>query len=321
MKKRKLGRTGLKTGPLIFGGNVFGWTAGEAMSFNLLDAFVDAGLNMIDTADVYSMWIPGNQGGESETIIGKWLKKSGKRNKVLITTKVGVDINVKKMPGEVNLKKDYILKEVEDSLKRLQIDCIDVYQAHRDDENTPLEESLAALDQLLLDGKVRSIGASNYTADRLAEALQVSADNSFARYETLQPCYNLYDRNSYEGALQDLCVQEEIGVVTYFSLACGFLTGKYRTARDLENRPRAYRVKEMMNDRGMRILQGLDQVAKELNASPAQVSLAWIMAQPGIAAPIASATNLDQLEELVGAARLKLSKEAIEILNKASAYS
>ena len=321
MNKRKLGKTGLETGPLIFGGNVFGWTADEAMSFKILDAFVDAGLNLIDTADVYSMWIPGNKGGESETIIGKWLKKSGKRNKVLIATKVGVDINVKNMPGAINLKPDYILKEVEDSLKRLQIDCIDIYMAHRDDENTPLEESLAAFDRLVRDGKVRSIGASNYEAGRLDQALQVSADHGFARYETLQPCYNLYDRNGYEGPLQDLCVQEEIGVVTYFSLACGFLTGKYRTAKDLEGRPRAYRVKEMMNDRGTRILQGLDQVAKELKATPAQIALAWVMAQPGIAAPIASATNLQQLDDLIGAARLELPAEAIETLIKASAYS
>lgn len=320
MNKRKLGRTGLETGPLIFGGNVFGWTADEAMTFRLLDAFVDAGLNVIDTADVYSMWIPGNQGGESETIIGKWLKQSGKRDQVLIITKVGVDINVKKMPGEINLKKDYILDEVEESLKRLQIDCIDIYMAHRDDDSVPLEESLAAFDQLLRDGKVRSIGASNYEADRLAQALQVSADNGFARYETLQPCYNLYDRNSYEGPLQDLCVKEDIGVVTYFSLACGFLTGKYRSEKDLENRPRAYRVKEMMNDRGMRILQAVDQVAGEINTTPAQIALAWIMAQPGIAAPIASATSLQQLEDLIGAARLELPADAVAILNKASAY-
>lgn len=320
MNKRKLGRTGLETGPLIFGGNVFGWTADEAMSFKLLDAFVDAGLNLIDTADVYSMWIPGNEGGESETIIGRWLQKTGKRDQVTIITKVGVDINVKEMPGKINLKKDYILKEVEDSLRRLQIDCIDIYMAHRDDENVPMEESLSAFDQLLRDGKVRSIGASNYEADRLTRALQVSADNGFARYETLQPCYNLYDRDSYEGPLQDLCVKEEIGVVTYFSLACGFLTGKYRTEKDLENRPRAYRVREMMNDRGMRILQGLDKVAAETGSTPAQVSLAWVMAQPGIAAPIASATSLDQLNELIGAARLELSSESIDILNKASAY-
>jgi len=320
MIKRKLGRTGLETAPLIFGGNVFGWTADEAMSFKLLDAFVDAGLNVIDTADVYSMWVPGHQGGESETIIGKWLKKSGKRDQVLITTKVGVDINVKSMPGAVTLKPDYILKEVEDSLKRLQIDCIDIYMAHRDDETVPLEESLAAFEKLLQQGKVRTIGASNYSATRLAEALRASTDHGYARYETLQPCYNLYDRNAYEGDIQDLCVQEDIGVVTYFSLACGFLTGKYRNEKDLEGRPRAYRVKEMMNPRGMRILRGMDQVARELNVTPAQIALAWVMAQPGIAAPIASATSLEQLEELVGAVHLELPADMLTVLDEASAY-
>jgi len=319
MQKRKLGRTGLETGPLVFGGNVFGWTADEQMSFKLLDAFVDAGLNFIDTADVYSMWIPGNQGGESETVIGKWLKKSGKRDRVLINTKVGVDINVKKMPGEINLKRDYIFKEVEESLKRLQTDYVDLYQAHRDDENTPQEESLEAFDRLVRDGKVKYIGASNFNAQRLAAALDVSRKQGYARYEVLQPLYNLYDRKDFEAGLQDLCIRENIGVITYFSLGCGFLTGKYRTEKDLENRPRAYRVKEMMNDRGMRILAGLDQVAAEYNVTPAQVSLAWLMAQPGITAPIASATNLDQLNDLIGAARLELSEEAVRLLNDASA--
>lgn len=319
MKIRKLGTTGLETGPLVFGGNVFGWTADEQMSFKLLDAFVDAGLNFIDTADVYSMWIPGNQGGESETIIGKWLKQSGKRDQVLINTKVGVDINVKKMPGEINLTRDYILREVEDSLQRLQTDYVDLYQAHRDDENTPMEESLEALDKLVRDGKVRHIGASNFSAERLAAALKVSGGNGLARYEVLQPCYNLYDRQDFEGGLQQLCIDEDIGVITYFSLGCGFLTGKYRTEKDLENRPRAYRVKEMMNERGMRILDGLDQVAAECHATQAQVALAWLMAQPGITAPIASATNLDQLNDLVGAAQLELSEEAIRVLNEAGA--
>jgi len=266
------------------------------------------------------MWVPGHQGGESETIIGKWLKKSGKRDQVLITTKVGVDINVKSMPGAVTLKPDYILKEVEDSLKRLQIDCIDIYMAHRDDETVPLEESLAAFEKLLQQGKVRTIGASNYSATRLAEALRASTDHGYARYETLQPCYNLYDRNAYEGDIQDLCVQEDIGVVTYFSLACGFLTGKYRNEKDLEGRPRAYRVKEMMNPRGMRILRGMDQVARELNVTPAQIALAWVMAQPGIAAPIASATSLEQLEELVGAVHLELPADMLTVLDEASAY-
>ena len=321
MDKRSLGNTGLQTGPLIFGGNVFGWTADEAMSFKLLDAFVDAGMNVIDTADVYSMWIPGNEGGESETIIGKWLKQSGKREQVVIITKVGVDINVKEIPGRINLHSEYILDEVEQSLKRLQIDCIDIYMAHRDDETVPLEETLEAFDQLIKQGKVRSVGASNYEAGRLQQALVTSAVNGFARYETLQPCYNLYDREGFENGLQDLCVKEGIGAVTYFALACGFLTGKYRTGADLEGRPRAYRVREMMNERGMRILAALDSVSAEVNATPAQVSLAWILAQPGIAAPIASATTLEQLDELVGAANLKLPVEAVTRLNEASRYA
>jgi len=318
MKKRKLGTTGLEVGPLVFGGNVFGWTADEQMSFKLLDAFVDAGLNFIDTADVYSMWIPGNHGGESETIIGKWLKQSGKRDKVLINTKVGVDINVKQMPGKINLKRDYILSEVEESLRRLQTDYVDLYQAHRDDENTPMDESLEALDRLVRDGKVRHIGASNFSAPRLAEALGVSEAQGYASYEVLQPCYNLYDRKEFEGDLQDLCVEQDIGVITYFSLGCGFLTGKYRSEKDLENRPRAYRVKEMLNDRGMRILTGLDQVAEQYQVTQAQAALAWLLAQPGVTAPIASATNLDQLQDLVGAAALELSVEAVQLLDEAS---
>ena len=319
MKKNKLGNSGLETGPLVFGGNVFGWTVDEQMSFKLLDAFVDAGLNFIDTADVYSMWIPGNEGGESETIIGKWLKKSGKRDKVLITTKVGVDINVKKMPGEVNLKKTYILEEFEQSLKRLQTDYVDLYQAHRDDENTPLEETLEAFDQLIRDGKVRAIGASNYAADRLATALKTSEENGLVRYETLQPCYNLYDRKDFEGALQNLCVEENIGVITYFSLGCGFLTGKYRSDKDLENKPRAYRVRDMMNERGFKILAALDEIAEETGATHAQISLAWLMEQPAVVAPIASATSLDQLNELIGATNVKLSEEALNKLNIAGA--
>jgi aryl-alcohol dehydrogenase-like predicted oxidoreductase len=322
MQKRKLTKSGLETGPLIFGGNVFGWTANETMSFKLLDAFVDAGLNLIDTADVYSMWVPGNQGGESEAIIGKWLARSGKRDQVLITTKVGVDIRVKQMAGEGApcLKKDYILWEVEASLRRLQTDYIDLYQAHRDDEDTPLEETLEAFDQLVRQGKVRAIGASNYTAERLSAALSTGRAHNLPLYETLQPLYNLYDRADFEQGLQALCRREGIGVIPYFSLGCGFLTGKYRTGADLEGRPRAYRVREMMNERGMRILQGLDTVAKELGATLAQVSLAWLMAQPAITAPIASATSLEQLEDLAGAAQINLSEEMLGILNQASAY-
>jgi len=319
MKTRKLGNTGLETPPLAFGGNVFGWTADEAMSFRLLDAFVDAGFNFIDTADVYSMWVPGNEGGESETVIGNWLQKSGKRDQVIIATKVGVDMAVKEMPGKVNLTREYILKEVDASLQRLKTDHIDLYQAHRDDEATPLEETLEAFDKLVEEGKVRSIGASNFTAARLTEALRVSEEHGYPRYETLQPCYNLYDRGDFEGELQDLCVRENIGVITYFSLGCGFLTGKYRTEKDLENRPRAYRVKDMMNERGMRILDALDAVAEETGATQAQVSLAWLMTRPGVTAPIASATNLEQLQDLMGAARLQLSSDQAQRLDQASA--
>jgi aryl-alcohol dehydrogenase-like predicted oxidoreductase len=319
MKTRKLGNTGLETPPLAFGGNVFGWTADEAMSFRLLDAFVDAGFNFIDTADVYSMWIPGNEGGESETVIGNWLQKSGKRDQVIIATKVGVDMAVKEMPGKVNLTKEYILKEVDASLQRLKTDHIDLYQAHRDDEATPLEETLEAFDKLVEEGKVRAIGASNYSAGRLAEALRISEENGYPRYETLQPCYNLYDRSDFEGELQGLCVRENIGVISYFSLGCGFLTGKYRTEKDLENRPRAYRVKDMMNERGMRILDALDAVAEETGATQAQISLAWLMTRPGVVAPIASATTLEQLNDLIGAARLQLSSEQLQRLDQASA--
>jgi aryl-alcohol dehydrogenase-like predicted oxidoreductase len=319
MNKRRLGNTGIETGPLIFGGNVFGWTADEKTSFDLLDAFVDAGFNVIDTADIYSMWIPGNQGGESETVIGNWLRRSGRRDQVIIATKVGVDMAVKEMPGKVNLGKEYILEEVEESLKRLNTDYIDLYQAHRDDESTPLEETLEAFDQLVDEGKVRAIGASNYSAPRLAEALRISDDNDYPRYETLQPCYNLYDRQGFEGELQQLCIDEDIGVITYFSLGSGFLTGKYRTEKDLEDRPRAYRVREMMNERGMRILAALDEVADETGATQAQVALAWLMAQPGVTAPIASATSLDQLQQLIGATQLQLDAAALERLSRAGA--
>jgi len=314
--KRKLGNTGMETAPLMLGGNVFGWTADEAMTFNLLDAFLAAGLNMIDTADVYSKWIPGHKGGESETIIGNWLAQRGGRDKVLIATKVGVEM----APGESGLSKAYILREVERSLSRLKTDYIDLYQSHRDDTETSLEETLEAYEELIKAGKVRAIGASNYKADRLAEALKVSAARELPRYETLQPWYNLYDRADFESELAGLCKRENIAVIPYFALASGFLTGKYRTEKDLEGRPRAYRVKDMMNERGFRILKALDTVAAELHATPAQVSLAWLLAKE-VAAPIASATNLDQLKEIIGGTVLKLSDEAVRLLDDASAYS
>ncbi|HTX16363.1 MAG TPA: aldo/keto reductase [Candidatus Baltobacteraceae bacterium] len=314
---RKLGNSGLETGPLALGGNVFGWTADEAMSFKLLDAFVASGLNLIDTANVYSKWIPGHKGGESETIIGNWLEKRGGRDKVLIATKLGVEM----APGEGGLSKTYILQEVERSLGRLKTDYIDLYQSHRDDLDTSFEETLDAYDQLIKAGKVRAIGASNYKADRLADSLKVSAARQLPRYETLQPWYNLYDRADFEGGgLAELCKRENIGVIPYFSLASGFLTGKYRSEKDLAGRARAYRVKDMMNERGFRILKGLDTVSAEIGATPAQISLAWLVAH-GVAAPIASATNLDQLKEIIDGTALTLSPEAVRLLDEASAYS
>jgi aryl-alcohol dehydrogenase-like predicted oxidoreductase len=314
--KRKLGNTGLEVGPLALGGNVFGWTADEPTSFKLLDAFVASGLNLIDTADVYSKWIPGHKGGESETIIGNWLEKRGGRDKILIATKVGVEM----APGESGLSKSYILREVERSLSRLKTDYIDLYQSHRDDAETPLEETLETYAGLIKSGKVRAIGASNYKADRLAESLRVSATKGLPRYETLQPWYNLYDRADFEGALADLCKRENIAVIPYFSLASGFLTGKYRSEKDLAGRARAYRVKDMLNERGFKILKALDTVSAEIGATPAQVSLAWLVAK-GMAAPIASATNLDQLKEIVDGTALTVSPEAVQLLDEASAYS
>ena len=272
METRILGRSGIQVGPLAFGGNVFGWTADEATSFRLLDAFVDAGLNLIDTADVYSHWGPGNKGGESETVIGRWLKQSGKRDRVVIATKVG-----NQMPGRppYDLSRAWILEGVEHSLRRLQTDVIDLYQSHVDDPDTPQEETLATYAELIRAGKVRAIGASNFSADRLAAALRLSADQGLPRYESLQPNYNLYDRSGYEGAVEDLCRREEVGVITYFSLAAGFLTGKYRSPADLEKSVRGARMKaDRFNPRGYRILDALDQVAQAHGVKPATVALA-----------------------------------------------
>jgi aryl-alcohol dehydrogenase-like predicted oxidoreductase len=318
MKKRKLGNSGLEIAPLAFGGNVFGWTADEPTSFKLLDAFVGSGFNFIDTADVYSRWIPGNPGGESETILGKWLKRSGNRQKVLIATKVGSEMG----PGKKGLTKTYILSAVEDSLKRLQTDRIDLYQSHVDDPDTPMEETLEAYAQLIRQGKVRAIGASNFTAERLAQALTVSKQHGWPRYECLQPRYNLYDRADYETQLEPLCVENGLGVIPYFSLAMGFLTGKYRSETDQSKSARGQRVvKTFLNERGLSILSALDQVAKQHESTPAAVALAWLMARPSITAPIASATNLDQLNDMLAAAKLDLDHSSIEHLNQASAYS
>ena len=313
MIRRALGNSRLEVGPLAFGGNVFGWTADEPTSFKLLDAFVAAGMNLIDTADVYSRWLPGHKGGESETIIGNWLQQRGGREKVVIATKVGVEMG----PEDKGLSRAYILRAVDRSLGRLKTDYIDLYQSHRDDAETPLEETLETYGQLIRAGKVRAIGASNYKAGRLAEALRISAAKGLPRYETLQPWYNLYDRADFEGELAAICRRENLGVISYFSLASGFLTGKYRSAKDIEGKARGYRVKDMMNERGFRILAALDIVSKDLGATPAQVSLAWLVAH-GVTAPIASATSLDQLQELIGATKLKLSSDAVRLLDDAS---
>ena len=315
MDKRKIGNSGLEVAPLAFGGNVFGWTADEPTSFALLDAFVDAGFNLIDTADVYSTWVQGNSGGESETIIGNWLRRSGKRAKVVIATKVGKEMG----PNRKGLSKTYILQAVEDSLRRLQTDYIDLYQSHADDPETPLEETLEAYDQLIKQGKVRAIGASNYNAQRLAKSLKVSEKTGYPRYECLQPLFNLYDRVDYEKELEPLCRQRGLGVIPYFSLASGFLTGKYRAKDDLSKRARGDFVKKYLNERGFRILDALERVAQRNHMTPAQVALAWLIAHPGITAPIASATNLEQLNDLIQATTTELNPAAIDLLNRASA--
>ncbi len=315
MNKRKLGSTGFDVAPLAFGGNVFGWTADESTSFALLDAFVEAGFNLIDTADSYSRWVPGHQGGESETIIGRWIARRGRHDDVIVATKVGSDMG----QGHKILRRDYILQAVEASLRRLQVDCIDLYQSHWDDVNTPLEETLGAYDQLIRQGKVKAIGASNLSAARLAEALEVSKTKHLPRYATLQPEYNLYAREGFEAELQPLCARRNIGVITYFSLAAGFLTGKYRSADDFGKSARGPGMKKYLTPRGMRILAALDEVARSQGATPAQIALAWLIARKGVAAAIASATNLMQLRELLEATTLQLDQEATSALDAASA--
>jgi aryl-alcohol dehydrogenase-like predicted oxidoreductase len=316
MKKRKLGGSAIEVAPLMLGGNVFGWTADEATSFNILDAFVAAGLDFIDTADSYSTWAPGHKGGESETVIGNWLKRGGKRDRVVLATKVGSEI-----PGQgKGLSRAWIVREVEETLRRLQTDYIDLYQSHRDDPNTPVEETLEAYAQLIRQGKVRVIGCSNFTRERIKESLAASRKHGWPRYESLQPHYNLYERAGYETTLEPLMLQEKLGVVPYYGLASGFLTGKYRSENDLGKSPRGQAVKKYLNDRGFRILEALDQVAESHQTVPAQVALAWLMARASITAPIASATSLEQLKDLTDATQLELSAADIELLNRASAY-
>jgi len=318
LNRRKLGSAGIEIAPLVLGGNVFGWTADEAGSFRLLDAFVARGFDCIDTADMYSTWVPGHVGGESETIIGKWMKARGNRDKVVIATKVGWELS----PDKKGLKRDYILRAVEDSLRRLQTDYIDLYQSHKDDPDTPVEETLEAYAQLVAAGKVRAIGASNFGAARLEESLKASAAHGWPRYQTLQPHYNLMERADYEQNLEPLCLREGLGVITYFSLAAGFLTGKYRSEADLGKSPRGnFMVKKYMDERGMRVLRAVDAVATRHAASPAAVALAWLLARPGITAPIVSATSLEQLEAICSAVDLQLDRASLETLDRASAQA
>ncbi len=315
MDHRQLGRSELRVAPLCFGANVFGWTADEATSFRLLDRFVDAGLNFIDTADVYSVWVPGHVGGESETIIGNWLKRRRGRDKLVIATKVGAEMAADRK----GLSPSWIRSSVEQSLRRLQTDHVDLYQSHYDDPATPIEETLGAYAELIAAGKVRAIGASNFTSARLRQSVEVSEQARLPRYESLQPEYNLYDRAGYEAELEPLCRELGIGVITYFSLARGFLSGKYRSAADLGQSPRGEGIGKYLDARGQRILAALDEMAARFAATPAQVALAWLIARPGITAPIASATSLAQLEDMIAATRLELDLAAISCLDAASA--
>ncbi len=315
MQKRKLGNTDITTLPLAFGGNVFGWTINEKTSFELLDSFVDAGFTFIDTADVYSRWASG-VGGESETIIGNWMKLRKNRNKVTIATKVGMDMG----QGKIDISKKYILKAVEDSLKRLQTDRIDLYQSHKDDEITPVEETLDAYAQLIKEGKVRWIGASNFTPARLKDSLEASKKYNLPRYETLQPIYNLYNREEFEKELQEICIENNISVINYYALAAGFLTGKYRSENDISKSVRGAGAHRYMNERGFKILKAMDEVATEKKTSLAAISVAWLIAQPGITAPIASATSHEQLNIILKAAKLSLDSTTLAFLNLASAW-
>lgn len=315
MQSRQIGRSGLSVAPLCLGGNVFGWTADEAVSFAILDRFVEAGLNFVDTANVYSRWAPGHQGGESEIVIGRWFKASGKRETIVLASKVGMDMG----PAGKGLSAAHIEGAVEASLRRLQTDRIDLYQSHADDAATPIDETLKAYERLIKAGKVRAIGASNYSAARLRLALDTAKRAGVPRYECLQPDYSLAERAGYESELEPLCRRQGLGVIGYFSLAAGFLTGKYRSEQAAEGRARGGNVQKYLNPRGFKLLAVLDAVAAEHGATPAQVALAWLIARPGVTAPIASATSVAQLEELIGAVSLTLSPAAIDRLTTASA--
>ncbi|MER1966089.1 aldo/keto reductase [Castellaniella sp. GW247-6E4] len=312
MDTRPLGTTGLDIAPMVFGGNVFGWTVDEQASFSLLDALLDSGLNAVDTADSYSKWVAGNQGGESETIIGNWLSRNpGRRDRITLITKVGSELG----PTKKGLSRRWITQAVEDSLRRLKTDYIDLYLSHWPDPDTPIEETLSAFQSLREAGKIRAIGASNLNAGQLSDALAAAEAHGLPRYDVLQPEYNLYDRSGFDGALRDLTRKEHIGVITYYSLASGFLSGKYRSQADLAKSPRGQGAAKYLDERGHRILSALDQVSSALDAHPAEVALAWIIAQDGITAPIASATNLHQLSSLVRATQLTLGSEHLALLD------
>ena len=317
MTTRTLGSLGLKVSPIMLGGNVFGWTIDEKQSFAILDHFADRGFNFIDTADMYSNWVPGNQGGESETILGNWFKQSGKRDKIILATKLGNPMG----EGKKGLSATYMKEAVEASLKRLQTDYVDLYQAHIDDKEASLTETLQAFTDLVKEGKVRVIGASNYSGDRLREAETISREKGLARYATLQPHFNLYNREQYEKDLAPVVAEFSLGVIPYFSLASGFLSGKYKTKADTEKAKRAGALAQYFDDRGMRILEALKKVSKETGARQATIALAWLLARPNILAPIASATTVDQLDEILAAADLKLSPDQIRTLSEASAYT
>lgn len=315
MEKRTLGHSGLRISNIAFGGNVLGWTADEATSFDVLDAFVAAGGNFIDTADVYSRFVPGHHGGESEIVLGKWMKARGNRNQMIIATKVGSDMG----PGGKGLSRKHILESVENSLRRLQTGYIDLYQSHHDDESVPQEETLATYTELIKQGKVRAIGASNFTVERLKQSHEVSKHYNYPHYVSLQPLYNLYDRADYEQNLEQYCIQEGLGVISYFSLASGFLSGKYRSVQDTEGKARGKLVQKYLNPTGLQLLDTIDEIATKHMATPAQISLAWLIVRPSVTAPIVSATSVKQLNEIVKAADIKLDQASIEALNNTSA--
>ena len=300
--RRPLGKSGLSVAPLAFGGNVFGWTVDESTAFRLLDRFVDAGFNLIDTADTYSVWVPGHRGGESESVIGRWMESRGRRDDVLIATKVGMEM----APDSNGLSRNHIEHSITGSLSRLRTGSVDLYQSHADDPSVPIDQPLRTYARLMGDGKIRAIGASNFSAERLSEALRASAEQGLPRYESMQPRYNLLDRDAYEGALEKRCESAGLGVITYSSLASGFLSGKYRSKSDLTKSPRGARMEARLTGRGPQVLAALDSVAERLGVARSTVAIAWIVSRPSVTAAIASATSLEQLDELMEGARMLL---------------